>query len=104
MKKSRFTETQIVGILKEAEGGIAMADILRTHGISGATFYKWRSKYGGLEASELKRVKELEQLTCPEIFRPNAFRDNGSFNLRSRYEESTVFRRTDCSDIARGRS
>ena len=45
MKKSRFTETQIVGILKEAEGGIAMADILRTHGISGATFYKWRSKY-----------------------------------------------------------
>jgi hypothetical protein len=43
-------------------------------------------------------------VTCPGIFRPNAFRDNDSFNLRSRYEESTVFRRTDCSDIARGRS
>jgi putative transposase len=59
MKKSRFTETQIVGILKEAESGLPMAHLLQTHGISGATFYKWRSKYGGLEASELKRVKEL---------------------------------------------
>lgn len=61
MKKSRFTETRIVEILKEVEGGIAMADILRTHGINGPTFYKRRSKYCGLEASELKRVKELEQ-------------------------------------------
>ena len=61
MKQTRFTETQIVNILKEAENGIAVADILRNHGISNSTFYKWRSKYGGLEASELKRVKELEQ-------------------------------------------
>ena len=60
MKKSRFIETQVVGILKEAESGIAMADLLRSHGISGATFYKWRSKYEDLYASELKRVKELE--------------------------------------------
>ncbi len=61
MKKSRFSESQFVGILKESEGGIPVAEILRTHGISQGTFYKWRSKYGGLEASELKRVKELEQ-------------------------------------------
>ena len=61
MKKSRFSESQIVGILKESEGGIPVADILKTHGISQVTFYKWRSKYSGLEASELKRMKDLEQ-------------------------------------------
>jgi putative transposase len=61
MKKSRFSESQIVSILKESEGGIPIADILRTQGISQGTFYKWRSKYSGLEASELKRMKDLEQ-------------------------------------------
>lgn len=61
MKKSRFSESQIVGILKESECGIPAAVILRTHGISQSTFYKWRSKYSGLEASELKRMKDLEQ-------------------------------------------
>jgi putative transposase len=61
MKKPRFTETQIVGMLKEVDIGLPMADLLRSHGISGPTFYKWHSKYGSLEASELKRVKELEQ-------------------------------------------
>jgi putative transposase len=59
MKKSRFSESQIVSILKESEGGITIADILRTHGISQGTFYKWRSKYSGLEVSELKRMKDL---------------------------------------------
>lgn len=61
MRKSKFSESQIVAILKEADSGMPVAEVLRNHGISAATFYKWRSKYGGLEASELKRIKELEQ-------------------------------------------
>ena len=60
MKKSRFTETQIVAVLNEADAGIAVKDIFRKHGIAPATYYKWKSKYGGLGASELKRIKELE--------------------------------------------
>ena len=60
-KKSRFTETQIVEILKEAESRLPMGDFLRSTGLAAPPFNKWRSKYGGLEASELKQVKELEQ-------------------------------------------
>lgn len=60
MKKSRFTETQIVAALKEADAGKSVKEICRQHGISDATYYKWKSKYGGMEASDLKRVKELE--------------------------------------------
>jgi putative transposase len=60
MKKGRFTETQIVAILKEADNGMMVKDICRKHGISDATYYNWKSKYGGMDASELKRMKELE--------------------------------------------
>ncbi len=60
MKKSRFTESQIVGILKEAGVGLKVAEVCRKHGISQPTYYKWKSKYGGLGVSELKRIKEIE--------------------------------------------
>ena len=60
MKTSKFSETQIVSILRQQESGVRVAEICREHGISQATFYKWRSRYGGMDASMLKRVKELE--------------------------------------------
>ncbi len=60
MKRGRFTETQIVSILKEADAGGKVKDICRQHGISDATYYNWKSKYGGMQASDLKRLKETE--------------------------------------------
>ena len=61
MKKSRFTDSQIIAILKQAEAGTPVAEVCREHGISNATFYNWRSKYGGMDASLMKRMKELEE-------------------------------------------
>jgi len=61
MRKSKFSESKIVSLLKEAEAGRKVSDICREHGISNATFYQWRSKYAGMEASDIKRLKELEE-------------------------------------------
>ncbi len=61
MKRSRFTEEQIIGVLKEHQAGMSAADLCRKHGISDATFYKWRSKYGGMEVSDAKRLKALDE-------------------------------------------
>ena len=60
MKRSRFTEEQIIGVLKEHELGAKTADLCRRHGISEATFYNWKSKFGGMEVSEARRLKQLE--------------------------------------------
>lgn len=60
MKKSRYTEEQIIGILKQHEAGVKTADLCREHGISDATFYNWKSKYGGLDVSEAQRLRQME--------------------------------------------
>lgn len=60
MKKARFTETQIVSILKEVDVGFKVEDICRKHGISNATYYNWKSKHGGMEASDIKKMRELQ--------------------------------------------
>ncbi len=61
MRKSKFSESQIVAILKAAEGGVALEDLIRQYGFSKGSFYKWKAKYSGMSVSELKRLKELEE-------------------------------------------
>lgn len=61
MRKSKFSESKIVTLLKEAEAGRKVSDICREHGVSSATVYQWRSKYGGMEASDIKKLKELQE-------------------------------------------
>jgi len=61
MKKSRFSEEQIIGVLKEHQAGLPVSELCRRHGISDATFYNWRSRYGGMEVSDAKRLKALEE-------------------------------------------
>ena len=61
MKKSRFTQEQIIGVLKEHHAGLSAAELCRKHGISDATFYKWRAKYGGMDVSDARKLKALEE-------------------------------------------
>lgn len=83
MKKSKFTETQIIKILSEQDQGKSVSDICRSHGISQPTFYNWKSKYGGMSASQLKKLKEVEaELTqFKKMYADLAFENNALKNL-----------------------
>ena len=77
MKRSRFSEEQIIGILKEHESGVAVADLCRKHGVSDATIYKWKAKFGGMEVLEAKRLRALEDKNAkPKRMLADAMLDN----------------------------
>ena len=83
MKISRFTDSQIMAILKQNEAGASVPDLCREHGISSASVYKWRAKFGGMDASLMKRMKELEGVVSrnPRNFRQSNFRSNTSSSI-----------------------
>lgn len=83
MKKSRFTESQIIRILKEQESGKSVGELCRTHGISQPTFYNWKSKYGGMSASQLKKLKEVESELAQfkRMYADLAYENNALKNL-----------------------
>ncbi len=68
MKKTRFTETQIVNTLKQQENGVPTKELCREHGISAATIYNWKGKYGGMESSDVKKMKELEEENAKRMY------------------------------------
>jgi putative transposase len=86
MKRSRFTEQQIFSILKEADAGESVKDVCRRHGISPGTYYKWKSKYGGLEVSDLRRMKDLERENSQlkKLYAETALENNALKDLLNR--------------------
>ena len=81
MKRSRFTEEQIIGILREQETGVPVADLCRKHGLSSPTFYKWKAKFGGMDVSEARRLKALEDENAKlKRLRADAMLDNVALN------------------------
>ena len=76
MKKSRFTEAQIMGVLRQAEGGMPVPELCREHGVSSATFYKWRAKYGGMDASMISQMKARDRAIGTPLVRVPMAREN----------------------------